>query len=418
MRPSFPHRSGRGTCSSGRADWGVDWDMARDFGRVRPRRGGKSGFEIDLGRGITPRFLYTARGARFETEEMADAVLTAIRMHIARGATPQIAVDGFAPASSERNRCSVWIERYLAEQEERGETLEISPNHLRELRRAARKDGTWSWWSELSIHDIDAANLNEWRRWLAKDRNLSPKSVRNQIGYLRAFVGWLHRLERIDRLPAFPTVKVRDHQPTILSRETQDQILEEIPWERRGAFLAAAHGCRPGEIRAMDVGDFQAREGVPGLSVSRAIKGPNSNAPTGGTKTGDAHWIPIAEDLEEWILWRLEERAKAAANPKQKGIAVAWRSVALFPNPTSRNRERRWIANTLREDWNRAATEVGVEVRMYEGTKHSAATAWRTSGMSLEMIQRMLRHRDSRSTERYAKLSDQALVHAFGKARK
>jgi hypothetical protein len=38
--------------------------------------------------------------------------------------------------------------------------------------------------------------------------------------------------------------------------------------------------------------------------------------------------------------------------------------------------------------------------------------------MSLEMIQRMLRHRDSRSTERYAKLSDQALVVAFGKTRK
>ena len=92
--------------------------------------------------------------------------------------------------------------------------------------------------------------------------------------------------------------------------------------------------------------------------------------------------------------------------------------MALFPNPTSRNAERRWIANALREEWNRAADEAGVKVRMYEGTKHSAATAWRTSGMSLEMIQRMLRHRDSRSTERYAKLSDQALVVAFGKTRK
>jgi hypothetical protein len=60
-----------------------------------------------------------------------------------------------------------------------------------------------------------------------------------------------------------------------------------------------------------------------------------------------------------------------------------------------------------------ALEEGGVAVRMYEGTKHSSATGWRTSGMSLEMIQRMLRHRDSRSTERYARLSDQALVEAF-----
>ena len=417
MRPVFPQRSRRGTCCS-REDWGVDWKMARDFGRVRRRRGGKNAWEIDLGRGITPRFLYSARGARFESEEMAQAILDAIRVRIARGTPAQLAVDEFAPASSERNRIAIWIDRYLDEQEERAESLEISPNHLRELRRCVRPHGTWSWWSDMSIHEIDAANLNEWRRWLSKDRGLAPKSVRNNLGYFRAFVSWLFRLERLDRVPAFPRVKVRDHQPTILSRDTQDLILEAIPWDRRGAFLAASHGIRPGEIRALDVGDFQAREGVPRLSISRAVKGPNSNAPTGGTKTGDAHWIPIAEDLEAWILWRLEERTRAAANPSKRGADVAWRSVALFPNPTSRNPDRRWIANTLREEWNRAADEVGVEVRMYEGTKHSAATAWRTSGMSLEMIQRMLRHRDSRSTQRYAKLSDQALVVAFGKTRK
>jgi hypothetical protein len=47
---------------------------------------------------------------------------------------------------------------------------------------------------------------------------------------------------------------------------------------------------------------------------------------------------------------------------------------------------------------------------MYEGTKHSSATAWLAQGSSLQMIQRMLRHADSRSTERYAKLGDLALV--------
>jgi len=47
---------------------------------------------------------------------------------------------------------------------------------------------------------------------------------------------------------------------------------------------------------------------------------------------------------------------------------------------------------------------------MYEGTKHSSATAWLARGPSLQMIQRMLRHADSRSTERYAKLGDLALV--------
>jgi hypothetical protein len=52
--------------------------------------------------------------------------------------------------------------------------------------------------------------------------------------------------------------------------------------------------------------------------------------------------------------------------------------------------------------------------RMHEGTKHSSASRWHSSGMPLELVRRMLRHRDTRSTERYAKLADPALVEAFG----
>ena len=107
------------------------------------------------------------------------------------------------------------------------------------------------------------------------------------------------------------------------------------------------------------------------------------------------------EELQRWIEWRLVRVSKEEMLRER---------IPLFPNPTARNRERRWIANTLREEWNRAAEKVGVRVRMYEGTKHSSATAWLAQGSSLQMIQRMLRHADSRSTERYAKLGDLALV--------
>ncbi len=93
---------------------------------------------------------------------------------------------------------------------------------------------------------------------------------------------------------------------------------------------------------------------------------------------------------------------------------VASDDARQHPHPISRNLERRWIANTLHEEWNRAARAVGVKVRMYEGTKHSSASRWHSSGMPLELVRRMLRHRDVRSTERYAKLADSALVEAFG----
>ena len=66
--------------------------------------------------------------------------------------------------------------------------------------------------------------------------------------------------------------------------------------------------------------------------------------------------------MAEWLRWRLGDRREAVARG-----GPAWAlSPALFPNPTSRNPERRWIANALRLEWNRAARSIGVKVRMYE----------------------------------------------------
>jgi site-specific recombinase XerD len=90
-----------------------------------------------------------------------------------------------------------------------------------------------------------------------------------------------------------------------------------------------------------------------------------------------------------------------------------WTSVALFPNPTSRKRDSRWIANSLREEWTRAAGVGKVEACMYEGTKHSSATHWLSAGMGPRFVQRMLGHRDARLTERYSKVMDSALVEQF-----
>lgn len=81
------------------------------------------------------------------------------------------------------------------------------------------------------------------------------------------------------------------------------------------------------------------------------MKGPNANAPTRGTKGRSAAWIPVDDELDPWIGWRLAEVAKEEMLRER---------IVLFPNPTARNRERRWIANTLCEERNQAAAKVGL----------------------------------------------------------
>jgi hypothetical protein len=75
----------------------------------------------------------------------------------------------------------------------------------------------------------------------------------------------------------------------------------------------------------------------------------------------------VDEELQHWIEWRHLRLSKEDELRSR---------IALFPTASAPNREKRWIANALRETWNQAAETVGVRVRVYEETKPSSATAW------------------------------------------
>ncbi|MHC4934504.1 MAG: hypothetical protein ACYTGV_20200 [Planctomycetota bacterium] len=318
--------------------------MVEGLGKVRCRRGsdGRPRWYIDFGwRGK----LYSARGTGFKDRAMAEHFLASIRVQIAEGMSADRAIERLMPEASRAHRVDRWLARWLEIMRERTAMGERSPNYLRELERWSKPDGHFAWWQGKSIYEIRAGALEDWSHWLAR-RGISAKTRRNVLGGFRSFVGWLKRRELLETVPSFPEVPVDEYAPTLISGRVQDEILAEIPWDRRGAFLAARLGIRPGEIRAADVTDYRIVENVPGLTISRAVKGPNANAPTRGTKGRSAAWIPVDEALQHWIEWRLVQVSKEA---------MLRGRIALFPNPSARNPERRWIANALREEWNRAA---------------------------------------------------------------
>ena len=90
------------------------------------------------------------------------------------------------------------------------------------------------------------------------------------------------------------------------------------------------------------------------------MNSPNAKAVVRPTKTGDTSGVPIDEDPVDWIDRRLGKE-------DPQGFR-------------------------------------------YEGTKHSSATAWWTQSTPLEVARRMLRHHDTRSPERYGKLTDDGLA--------
>ncbi len=121
----------------------------------------------------------------------------------------------------------------------------------------ARPAGDLEFWRKRTIHDISAASLRDFGRWLAlrktrnrqgevTDRLLSAATRRKVLGAFHAFCEWLRQGKLIAIVPPFPKVPRTEHQPVTISMEAQCAILEAIPWEERGAFLAAACGARPG----------------------------------------------------------------------------------------------------------------------------------------------------------------------------
>jgi len=107
----------------------------------------------------------------------------------------------------------------------------------------------------------------------------------------------------------------------------------------------------------------------------------------------------VPDDLAEWIEMHVPRQGRLTGAP-------------LFVNPASGNR---WAPTSIRRTWTRACRNAGVPwVPPYEGTKHTWATNALSRGVRIEVVQAMLGHRDRRSTERYAKLRNEALVEAIG----
>ena len=371
------------------AEHAIRYALVGKLGRIRSqRRKGGNAFYLDFrpyGR------VWSHRGIRITDRETARRILEAIRAKVAEGQPLEEVLAGYMPPDSRPNLVPTWLERWLEVKRAEAAAGERSPTYFRELERYARPRGYFSFFQGTSIYELSYGVLEDWSLWMA-GRGLSPKSRRNALGAFRSFLGWLKRRRELREIPEMPHVKVDEYLPRVLSIEDQDRVLAEIPEAERGIFLALAHlGIRPGEARALDVADY--RDGW--LMVDKAVKGPGANAPIRGTKTGKGKRLPVSDELREWI----EEHVDPVGRLQ---------GTLLFVNPRTGGRYTHYA---LRDTWRRATAAVGIEgVKLYEGTKHTMATDAIRRGVPERALQTFLGHSDVRSTRRYARISEHALI--------
>ncbi len=182
-----------------------------------------------------------------------------------------------------------------------------------------------------------------------------PKSEahkQNIMKLLHTFFAWLVRWGEIDKVPIWPEyapiVKVEGFA---LTPEDQVQILERIPAEHRDILeFAMDTGLRPGEVCALQVQD---------IDFNRRLMLVRRTWSLGQLRT-------TKEKKEGWRA--LSDRACEIIEKQVRVESISPATRFLFINPLTR---RGYRPKTLRWVWKKFA---GVDVRFYEGTRHSWVT--------------------------------------------
>lgn len=220
---------------------------------------------------------------------------------------------------------------------ERGE---IKPARYRAL-VGLQKRGYLEWWKDCAVQKVDSGSVQGWFEWLRQEHgHLGDASIRHLIRDFRAFCGHMRRVGALKEMPEFPTVRVRKKERSVPDRESLAKILEQIPEESRGLFLARSYaGLRPEEARMLDVRDYKAGS----LHIRAQI-----------CKTGEDRYLPlydVAPELASWI-----ERHRKGASP--------WEP--LFKAPKGRRRGRnakvvdgRWRTTAEWNYWAKACAAAG-----------------------------------------------------------
>jgi integrase len=342
-------------------------------GKVRHNR---ENFFIDLyWKGERIKLYSDKEGSPLYSERQANRLLERIRS--------EIDADEFNPKNYIKRelkalRLDTYVTVWLGRQKLRLEASEISYGYFREIQATVKNHLI----PHLGTRDIRSMNKGHLDDFLVK-LQVSPKSKKNILGVLRSIFTDAVDREDITRAPKFPRVTVADPVVRWIDAEAQDAILAQITspmWKAYFTFLVHM-GCRPSEARALRWEDVDFDKG---LVTIRAGMDMNHYRPT--TKEKDVRTLPLAPEAIE------------ALRSVPRGLGYVFH---LDGRPFSIQRVQKW--------WRRAADAAGIDIPLYQGTKHSMCCRARLEGVPLDVIQDWCGHKSAASTRRYAKLQLEAM---------
>ena len=315
----------------------------------------------------------------FHSKDHAQSTLIKIAAEIENGTFDP---NFYAKSKKSLLSFSVYALEWLAGCEKRLQRDELSPTYLKDLRRFVHKIFI-PYFKEENMLDIKGRELKAF--FLSLDYH--AKTVYNIMAALHKIFKDAVYEEVIQTMPNFPKQgRIPEPDWQWASVEVQRQIWEQLdPDDIFAVFFLMAHGCRPGELRALKHKDLDLNNNT--ITIRRAFSG---TALREITKSKRSRVISMNQDWKQLYLTRprVIDPEAFVFNKNGEPLSTTW----------------------LTKQWRKACDTAGVkDITLYEGTRHSFASQAANDGKPMDLIGEMLGHSTTKMTQRYSHINTNSL---------
>lgn len=238
----------------------------------------------------------------------------------------------------------------------------------------------------MDVRDIRTYHIQHFYESL----NKGHKTIKNILNALENFFKTLVSYEYINKQPSFPKITVEEKPPKWINLATQIKALEAVSeLDRPIVTFLAFQGVRPAEGRALMVKDINFDEGF--LDIARTYSDNKIRERVKSKKQRRRLINPALVPMLKTLCKQKFPESFVFINPR---TGTPYSESALF------------------RIWDSVRKKIGVDVNLYQATRHSVASIAASDGTSLQAIQNVLGHTDIRTTLKYAHadLSSQGVV--------
>ena len=309
-----------------------------------------------------------SRNIPFSSYEQARRILTVLRAEIDKSG--DFDPTRYVAQSLKPLRFSNWSKAWIEKKEVEVQKNLRAPAYLKSLRVYLYKFQFF--FRDIDIRDITTKMVNDFYLSLSG----SPKYIKNILDALKKMLADAFAWGDIQQISKFPKIDIPDPDIRTIDLDQQDTVINAIQdrMDRAYILFTAREMVRPSETRALFWEDLDFRHDR--VTIRRHFS-LNQLRPT--TKARQIKVLPLDTEVRESLL-ALPRHITSPFVFQKKG--------------------RPFSESWARKLWGRITKQMGINISLYQGTRHSSATE-AADRVGVDATQQFLHHTNRRITERY-----------------